>query len=80
MATNKNYSVQIETINLGNIYLPVSVPGFPRGGANCKSGAANQLFWPIFPKNCMKMEKIGFRGRVPGAPLDPLIIIHILLS
>ena len=39
--------------------------GFPRvGGANSKYGGTNLLFWPVFPKNCMKMIKI--EPRVEG--------------
>ena len=26
------------------------------GGANLEGGSANLIFWPIFPKNCMKMK------------------------
>ena len=39
--------------------MAVADPGFPRWGG----GGANLLFWPFFPKYCMKLKK--------GALLDP---------
>ena len=44
-------------------YNTVGDPGLPGGGgASSKDEDANLLFWPIFPKNYMKM-KIVDRGR-----------------
>ena len=37
------------------------IQDFP-GRANSKGGGTNLLFWPIFPKSCMKMKKIGTMG------------------
>ena len=31
-------------------------------GANHKGKGVNLLFWPKFPKNCMKMKRMGGGG------------------
>ena len=49
---------------------------FPDGGANSQSGCAD-LF---FAKYCMKMKEFGRGGRVPGAPLDPPMLVDSLNS
>ena len=42
----------------------VADPGFPRdAAANSQGGSANIQFCQIFPKNCMKLNKIGPPGR-----------------
>ena len=53
-------------------------PGFPRGGgANPEGGGGNLFLWSIFPKNYMKMIKIGPRGGAvlvsppPDPPMNP---------
>ena len=42
---------------------------FQRRGAYHKYEGANLLFWPLFPKNCMKMKKkLGPTRGLPGSP------------
>ena len=56
---------------------PVVDPGFPRrGGANRKGGEANLLFWPIFPRTCMKILKRWpqMEVNIPGALLYPPMV------
>ena len=59
----------------------VADPGFPRGGG-AKPRGGHQPIWPIFPENCMKMNKFRTRG---GAcplqpPLDlPLVCIYVCM-
>ena len=71
-------------IHLSFYRLSVADPEFPRrvggggvGGTNPKSGCKNLLFGQIFPENWMEMKEIGLRDgtHVPGAPLDPPLVI-----
>ena len=51
------------------------------GSAKLQGEGANLLFSKMFPENCMNMKEFGPRGgRVPGAPLDPPMHIHLLLN
>ena len=50
------------------LFIAVADPGFPReGDASHKDGAANLLFSPISPQNCMKMKKNWTRGPLGSA-------------
>ena len=55
-------------------------PGFPRGGdANLNGVAANRLFWPTFPKNCMKMKNSDPEGGGVTCPWGPMLYLHQML-
>ena len=53
----------------GNIWcksIQWRIQDFPQGGTNLGEGCQS-IIWPIFPKNSMKMKKIGLEGGARNA-------------
>ena len=48
-------------------------PGFPRRG-----GGGNPCIWAehLLFENCMKMKELDRGARVPGPPIDPLMVMY----
>ena len=58
----------------------VADPGFPRGGGVIPQGARQPTISPIFPENCINLEKFWPRvGASPGTPSDPPVRISVPL-